>query len=494
MSDSQISEREREILRLVATGATNQQIAQQLNISANTVKVHLRNIVGKIGAASRTEATLYAVRTGLVRVGDAPVALSEAKIEPGLAVADGGGATSAMVAEAPPSGLEDALSLEDSRTGPLADMRDLEVMTPAELSQFDAGNGTLPARRGFDRRWLLGGVAIVVLALTALLFVVTRPLPTTPSATPTNTGVAPPAPAERWRALPAMPAGRSGFALAGYSKDGKQHLYVVGGDLGGTISDEVLSYDIDAQQWVRWGSKPTAVGDVQAAVIGNKIYVPGGRLETGQVTGVLEAYDPQNNRWTTLEPLPQPRSGYALAAVEGKLYLFGGWDGSTYRSEVWQYSPDQDEWSERAPMPTARAYAGAATLVGQIYVVGGENKDGALTVNERYTPSSDGGGNPWSTQQPLPAPRGHTAAATAGDWIFVVGGAESQGNLFVYSNSWQTQQIPLGALRDLRAQTIGGKLYILGGQADTPSAQAYEYQAVYAVMLPIGQPAIPQNP
>ncbi|HEU5097442.1 MAG TPA: response regulator transcription factor, partial [Roseiflexaceae bacterium] len=68
---SQISEREREILRLVATGATNQQIAYQLNISVNTVKVHLRNIFGKIGVTSRTEATLYAVRSGLVQIGEA---------------------------------------------------------------------------------------------------------------------------------------------------------------------------------------------------------------------------------------------------------------------------------------------------------------------------------------------------------------------------------------------------------------------------------------
>src|SRR5215831_16734131 len=69
---SQISEREREILRLVAMGATNQQIAHQLNISINTVKVHLRNIFGKIGAASRTEATVYAIQQGLVTLDRSP--------------------------------------------------------------------------------------------------------------------------------------------------------------------------------------------------------------------------------------------------------------------------------------------------------------------------------------------------------------------------------------------------------------------------------------
>src|SRR5438034_11639110 len=77
---SQISEREREILRLVATGATNQQIAHQLNISINTVKVHLRNIFGKIGVASRTEATVFAVRSGLVQISEAatPTAVADA--------------------------------------------------------------------------------------------------------------------------------------------------------------------------------------------------------------------------------------------------------------------------------------------------------------------------------------------------------------------------------------------------------------------------------
>ena len=74
----ELSEREHEVLRLVASGTSNKHIAEQLVISPNTVKVHLRNIFAKLGVATRTEAALFAIRTGLVQVrGEAPIVAVE---------------------------------------------------------------------------------------------------------------------------------------------------------------------------------------------------------------------------------------------------------------------------------------------------------------------------------------------------------------------------------------------------------------------------------
>ncbi len=62
----ELTPREREILQLVAQGRSNGEIGKQLFISAKTVSVHVSNILGKFGAASRTEAAAIARRRGLL--------------------------------------------------------------------------------------------------------------------------------------------------------------------------------------------------------------------------------------------------------------------------------------------------------------------------------------------------------------------------------------------------------------------------------------------
>lgn len=65
-SPEELTEREKEVLRLIAQGQSNKQIAHQLVIAEKTVRTHVSNILGKLGVQSRTQATLYAIRTGLV--------------------------------------------------------------------------------------------------------------------------------------------------------------------------------------------------------------------------------------------------------------------------------------------------------------------------------------------------------------------------------------------------------------------------------------------
>jgi DNA-binding NarL/FixJ family response regulator len=66
-----LTERETEVLQLVAGGWSNQQIADALFISRKTASVHVSNILGKLGVGSRVEAAAIAHRLGLA--GDAPV-------------------------------------------------------------------------------------------------------------------------------------------------------------------------------------------------------------------------------------------------------------------------------------------------------------------------------------------------------------------------------------------------------------------------------------
>jgi DNA-binding NarL/FixJ family response regulator len=65
LSSTLLSDRELEVLRLLAAGHTNQQIADELVISLNTVRRHVSNIFDKTGAANRAQATAYAKDLGL---------------------------------------------------------------------------------------------------------------------------------------------------------------------------------------------------------------------------------------------------------------------------------------------------------------------------------------------------------------------------------------------------------------------------------------------
>jgi NarL family two-component system response regulator LiaR len=65
-----LTERETDVLKLIARGMANRQIARSLYIGEKTVKTHVSHILLKLGVNSRTQAALYAARTGLVSPGE----------------------------------------------------------------------------------------------------------------------------------------------------------------------------------------------------------------------------------------------------------------------------------------------------------------------------------------------------------------------------------------------------------------------------------------
>lgn len=460
---NQLSEREREILRLVATGLSNQQIANQLGISVNTVKVHLRNVFSKIGVASRTEATMYAVRAGIVTIDRAEPAL--------LAAPEALPADSVVAVEPEPTTVEPVPVVEPTTVEPVPVVQapPQELVVPAPV---------IPRRRVGWLLPVLTGVALLGLILAGVWW---SGWPGTSAAPEANADEA------RWKELPAAQTARAGFAIASSA----DKLYVIGGENTGGILGKVERYDATQGIWTDLSQKPTPVTDVRAVVLGGKLYVPGGRRSNNpnDITTVVERYDPNAESWEPLPALPQPRSGYALAALEGKLYLFGGWDGATYRSEVFEYDPERESWRERAPMPTARAFADAGVVEGSIYVLGGENQSGPLANNEVYTPAQEGA-QPWARRAPLPQPRSKFGLAVALSTIHVLGGEPRNIAPVKYNaltDSWQPfggPSQPIGSQAGVVLQDVS--IVVLGGKTGTNSySQAMQaYQALSTIFLP----------
>lgn len=438
-SPADLSEREIEILEMVATGASNKEIAQKLHISANTVKVHLRNVFTKIDVSSRTEATMWAVRQGLVQ----PFPEGE----------NGG---------------------ESAVTEPGA------AETQPRL-----------------RRWLWALPVVVILGLIlVLVWQFSQPGAAGPQGT---TGPDLPAPAvvtNRWQVLNAMPTGRSG--LAAVNLEGR--IYTIGGDSAAGVSDALEIYNPGSDSWTAGAPKPTAVKSIQAAVLGGRIYVPGGELASGQTTDQLEIYDPREDMWLSGARLPQALSAYALVAYEGRLYLFGGWDGERYRREVYAFTPGADglggEWVEKTPLVEAKGYTAAAVSGGRIYVMGGENNSGVLLAeNDIYAPSADLGGQsePWQTGMPLPEGRYRHAIANAGDVLFVIGGTGATGQALpslqfsAAANLWQRTTPPVEqSWTDLAVISISTQLFTFGGRVgDQVDDQTRSYQALFSIAVPI---------
>jgi N-acetylneuraminic acid mutarotase len=272
-------------------------------------------------------------------------------------------------------------------------------------------------------------------------------------------------------------------------------IYVIGGQTASGTTANVEALDLRLDRWSLRAPKPTAVANVGAALVGDRIYVPGGYSAAGRVVSLLEVYNPADDTWSRAAALPMPLCAYAIAAYEYGFYVFGGWDGERYLDQVLHYDARADRWQVVGTMGEARGFLASTVADDRIYLLGGYDDRLEYDLVESFDPARLAAGeDPWEQHTAMDSGRaGHAAVAIDGQ-IYVVGGGW-EGYLAhnlrydVANDVWSTFETPiLGEWRTLglsgtRAED-GSRLYAIGGWTDRFLGIVQVYQASYRLYLP----------
>lgn len=436
--DFELSEREIDIIRLVATGASNKEIAQKLFISPNTVKVHLRNIFGKLNVVSRTEATMVAIRMGWVE-------------------------------------------------SPKNDIVSNELIKSNNQSESNELDTSLP---GIKRRnWfgVLGFFLILLIAVNIYFFYIRT---NAENIDPNANGTSQIQQTQRWQNLSPMPFGIKNMAAIRY----EQKFYNFGGVNSEKILDSVSIYDVNEDIWIEGKKMPASLSNIQAVMFGEKIYIPGGISGSGAVTDTLVVYDPREDVWEERSKLPYAVCRYGLVSLEGKIYLFGGWDGNSYKKDVLIYDPLTDTWEKYFEMPQPLADFGIAVMGGGIHILGGQNDDGILLNHQIFSPQRVlDNEDPWSSGTPLPQQRYGMGVSVLADMIYVVGGKNEQNphlpiiQYLAPSEEWVEIDQPIDDIGAFPAVIpYETRLYVMGGELNSEIKSTNQvFQAVYTILVPV---------
>lgn len=442
-----LTERELEVVRLLATGISNKEIAARLHLSPNTVRVHLRNIFTKLEAQSRTEVTMIAVRNGWVEL-------------------------TTQTAPGDPAALKTAPALEPASDGQLSlDTAPAAQAPPTRVEPTPVAPNPqpLPPLATWQRV-----ASIVTLAAICLLTIILLQRPATEASlgadefAPADRAsespiVASPVESSRWhpRASIRTARARTAVAVAG------NEIYVVGGEIGRLASREVLVYSPQSDTWREATSKPTAVMNTGAAVIGDMLYVPGGSTADSQATDRFEALNVKTGEWKILPPMPRPLAGHAVAALGDRLYVIGGRTLGGLNDATFAFDVKLGRWIPLPPLPTQRSQLAAAAMNGRIYAVGGYDGRREYATCEYFEIAA----GKWASCAPMTIPRGGLGLAQVGSALYAVGGGLSS---FVGFNErydpdadkWTPFEMPeqrMGDWRHVGVASLPTQFHVIGG-------------------------------
>jgi N-acetylneuraminic acid mutarotase len=264
-------------------------------------------------------------------------------------------------------------------------------------------------------------------------------------------------------------------------------------------------------RWVKLAPFPEPAEELLGTSAGGKLYVMAGLAPGYKPMGVVYEYDPATEKWTRLKSMALASHHGALAELNGKIYVFGGFvlpkDGAPSWQPIdnaWEYDPAGDSWKALAPMPSKRGAAVAAAVGGKLYVIGGATtvpgakEPGILGTRphsvvgtvEEYDPAT----NTWRARSVMPTPRNHAAIGAVNGKIYVIGGrigaafiTGSVNNLDIVeeydpaTDSWGMPRARMPTARSAVAYAVhNGRIYVAGGEyQDARLAAAYRVLEEY---------------
>lgn len=218
--------------------------------------------------------------------------------------------------------------------------------------------------------------------------------------------------------------------------NGKLYLF---GSLDDNGFGKMQIYDPVADSWSVGPTAPFLSGSCCSTLINGEMYVSGGCVNWIIATSEHAKYNPINNIWTSLAPMPRATHHTACGTDGEKFYCFGGRQGAggvveNGHNTVQIYNPKTDSWvssddpaSGIPPLPQGRpGMTKAPYYNGEFYIIGGETLSGAgATTNhvydrvDIYNPRT----KTWRLGTPMPTARHGIFPFGAFDRIFVISGS-----------------------------------------------------------------------